>query len=55
MKALRSKQGQGMTEYVIILAAVVALAYVFLNSNFKGPLKSQIGAIGQQLSQPASQ
>jgi len=41
MKNLRNHKGQGMTEYLVILAAIVALAYILI-TQFSTPINTQI-------------
>jgi len=50
MKSLRNQKGQGMTEYLLILAAVIALVYILIGQ-FSPQLKTQITNMVAQLSQ----
>jgi hypothetical protein len=45
---MKSKRGQGMIEYVIILAAVVALAF-FLVDRLKKPVEDRVTEIETKL------
>lgn len=45
---MKNKRGQGMIEYTIILAAVVALAFLLVNK-FKDPVGKKIDEIGTRL------
>ena len=49
MTILRRKKGQGMIEYTIILAAVVALVYLLVKA-FNKPMQTNIQSLGTQLS-----
>ncbi len=51
MKIFKNNRGQGMTEYIIIMAAVVALA-VTLVSKFRAPINANIDKISTDLSSP---
>jgi len=51
MRTLMNKRGQGLTEYTLILAAVVVLVGLLVTA-FKGPLKTEIDNISQGLSSP---
>jgi hypothetical protein len=44
-----SNKGQGTTEYIVILAIVVAIAYVLINTNLKSYLSSGISNIGSSI------
>ena len=44
MRFLKNNRGQGTTEYIIILAVVVLLAYLIANG-IKGPVTTKINAV----------
>jgi Flp pilus assembly pilin Flp len=55
MKAYRNNRGQGMTEYLLIMAAVVALVFILIKA-MNTPVKAQITGMAAQLNtSPVSQ
>ena len=46
--ALRRQRGQGMTEYIII-TALIAIAAISAVAFFGGTVRSQVGAMAQEL------
>jgi Flp pilus assembly pilin Flp len=48
---LKSKKGQGTTEYIVILAIAVGLAIVIFWPTLKGALNMKIADLGTQITQ----
>jgi hypothetical protein len=49
MKNLLNKRGQGTTEYIVILAIVVALAVGIFWGKLKGPLNDKVQKIADSI------
>lgn len=47
---LKNKKGQGMTEYIVILAIIVALV-MFFKDKFKQPMETKVTNLTNQIAQ----
>jgi len=54
MRKIRSRRGQGMTEYIIIVA-IIAIAAIAAFKIFGGKLKDSVGKTGTALEQEVDQ
>jgi len=44
-----NQEGQGATEYVVILAIIVGVVVLLFNGSFKSALESQVSSIASQI------
>jgi len=50
LKSMQSRKGQGTTEYIVILAIVVAIAIAVIKTNLMQSLNQKVSAVAASVS-----